>query len=111
MTHCIVWATAALFLGMLAGAGQAEQDAGIPPMLETQRPLAQPSSQEKTQPPSEPQAKPMSRTDQKTQAGKVKGKKAKNLQAAAAGQKKTPKPVKKKGVTAKPRAKSGNQRS
>ncbi|MGQ9688661.1 MAG: hypothetical protein ACUVXF_07760 [Desulfobaccales bacterium] len=111
MTRRFVWVSVALMLGMLAGAGRAEQDGGIPPMLETQRPLAQPSSQEKSPSPPEAHLKPASRTDQQSPAAKGKGKKGKTRQAAVTGPKKTQKPVKKKGVTAKPRGKSANQRS
>jgi hypothetical protein len=111
MTHLVVWVTAALFLGMPVGAGLAEQDAGIPPMLETQRPLAQPPSPAKPPPPPEQQAQPVSPSSKKTQAKKVRGKKAKNPRAALAGQKKSQKPAKKKGVTAKPRSKSADHRS
>jgi hypothetical protein len=111
MRRCIVRLTATLFLIVLPGAGLAEQGAGIPPMLETQRPLATTSPSSQPQPPPQEQAAPVARTDKKKQPQKVQGKKAKNRKAALAGQKKTQKPVKKKGATAKPRAKSADHRS
>ena len=38
--------TAAVFLSVLPGAGFAQTSSGIPPMLETQRPLAMPANQQ-----------------------------------------------------------------
>lgn len=111
MKRGIVRLTAAFFLVVFPGSGMAEQAAGIPPMLETQRPLASPSPP--SQPPPSPpeQARPVARTEKKKQPSKVQGKKAKNRQPASAGRKKTHTPLKKKGTTAKPRAKSADQRS
>ncbi len=111
MKRGIVRLTAAFFLVVFPGSGLAEQGAGIPPMLETQRPLASPSPP--SQPPPSPpeQAKPVARPETKKKPTKAQGKKAKNPKAASAGRKKTPTPLKKKGTTAKPRAKSADHRS
>ena len=38
--------TAAFFLSVLPGAGFAQTSSGVPPMLETQRPLAMPANQQ-----------------------------------------------------------------
>jgi hypothetical protein len=111
MRCCIVRLTAAIFLIVFPGSGLADQGAGIPPMLETQRPLASPSPSPQPPPSPPQQAKPVTRTVIKKQPTKVQGKKAKNSRAASAVRKKTHTPVKKKGATAKPRAKSADHRS
>ncbi len=110
MSHHLVWLAAALMIGMLAAAGLAEQDTGIPPMLETQRPLAQPSAPAKPQSSSE-SAGPVDRSDRQVQTKKGKSGKVRKPKAAQTSRKKTPKPVKKKGVTAKPRGKAADRRS
>jgi hypothetical protein len=111
MKRGIVRLTAAFFLLIFPGAGSADQSAGIPPMLETPRPLASPPPPSQSPPSPPKQAAPAARPAKKKQPTKVQGKKAGKPKAALAGRKKTRKPVKKKGTTAKPRGKTGEQRS
>ena len=95
--------TTAVCLVVLPGVGLAEKDAGIPPMLETQRPLAIPT----TQP--EPRAPHVD--NPKTVTSATKGAKTKKAQLkksgrkTTAGKKKATKTVKKKGSTPKSRSK------
>ena len=98
--------TAAMFLAALPGTGWAQKDAGIPPMLETQRPLATQTTQPEPRTPQAELAKPTSQAA----PGGVKTKKAqrktcKTGKANLAAQKKATKTVKKKSTSAKPRSK------
>jgi hypothetical protein len=98
--------TAAMFLAALPGTGWAQKDAGIPPMLETQRPLAMPASQPEPRAPQADLAKPASSSAVKgAKTNKAKGKTCEGGKTNLASQKKTTKAVKKKGATAKPRGK------
>jgi hypothetical protein len=95
--------TAAILLSIVPASGWAQQDPGIPPMLENRRPMAVPTA--KLPPVEQPKATtpkaPKSKKAKSTQRKKVK--KVKGRLAT----KKTKKPAaKKKGVTAKPRGKS-----
>ena len=99
--------TAAIFLSVVPVSGLAQQDPGIPPMLENKRPMAVP----KTQPEASPvkkttKAKSTSKAKKGKKAKSAKGKKVKKQKGKLAT-KKTKKPAaKKKGVTAKPRGTS-----
>ncbi len=104
MIHCFIWLFSAIFLSILPGTGLAQQDAGIPPMLETQRPLAVPTTQSQPQPPPQNQANSGPLKKKGNQTKKVQKKKA-GQKAAVAGHKTKKKAVTKKGVTSKPRGK------
>ena len=98
--------TAAIFLSVLPGTALAQRDAGIPPMLETQRPLAMPANQHPE--PRAPQpdlAKPMAHATPVEKTQKAAQKKCAAGKTNLASQKKTNKTVKKKGATVKPRSK------
>lgn len=95
--------TTAIFLSVLPGAGLAQKDAGIPPMLETQRPLATTTTQPEPQPPQAEVAKPGSQASTGKKTKKVQQQKMRKTNVA--GQKKTGKAATKKGATAKPRSK------
>ncbi len=98
--------TAAIFVSVLPGTGLAQRDAGIPPMLETQRPLAMPANaQPEPKAPQPEVAKPIAHAAPVEKAKKAPYKKCAVGTTSLAGQKKTTKTVKKKGTTAKPRSK------
>ena len=111
--------TAAFFLSVLPGAAWAQRDAGVPPMLETQRPLAtQANSQPEPRAPQAEVAKPVARPiPPATKTAKAKpsqGKKCVAGKANPASQTKTVKATKtckKKPTTAKPRRKEAANRS
>jgi hypothetical protein len=97
--------TAALFLSVLPGAAWAQKDAGIPPMLETQRPLAMPASQPEPRAPQPDLAKPVSAASQGQKIKKTSGKKCVAGKTNLANQTKATKTVKKKGAAPKCRSK------
>jgi len=97
--------TAAMLLIVFAGPGGAQTTAGIPPMLETQRPLAMPANQPEPKAPQEDLAKPVAPAAKPAKTGKAKGKKCVSSKANVVAQKKTTKTAKKKGATVKPRGK------
>uniref|UniRef100_A0A7C3ZCD6 Uncharacterized protein n=1 Tax=Desulfobacca acetoxidans TaxID=60893 RepID=A0A7C3ZCD6_9BACT len=100
--------SAAILLSALPGLALAQKEAGIPPMLETQRPLATITSQPEPRPPQTDQANPavQSAPAKKTvKTAKAQRQKGQKTKAALASQKKTVKPAKKKGVAAKTRSK------
>jgi len=95
MKKLVTLATAGIFLFTLQAARAQKEVAppAIPPMLEGQRPLAQPETKESAAPKKieEDQAKPKAK---KSKSGKTAQKKA---QAKKSDKKKPPKVVKKKG--------------
>jgi hypothetical protein len=96
MKKFITLATAGLFLLGLQGARAQRQvePPAVPPMLEGQRPLAQPETKEPAAPKqAEEKAKPKATTKQKAKAGKKSPKKAAGKKAA---HKRSPKVAKKK---------------
>ncbi len=101
--------TAALFLSVLPGTGWAQRDAGIPPMLETQRPLALPATSQTEPRATQPAvAKPIPPATKVAKAKPSQGKKCVAGKANPASQTKAAKAtkaVKKKGTTCKPRRK------
>jgi|WetSurMetagenome_2_1015567.scaffolds.fasta_scaffold47951_3 hypothetical protein len=105
--------TAAFFLSILPGASWAQRDAGVPPMLETQRPLAMPATShpEPRAPQAEvvkPVAKPIPPATKVAKAKPSQGKKCVAGKASPASQTKAAKATKsakKKGTTCKPRKK------
>jgi len=106
MKNYIGVCTAAIFLSVLPGTALAQRDAGIPPMLETQRPLAMPANQQPE--PRAPQpdlAKPVAQATPVEKTKKVAPKKCTVGKTNLASQKKTIKTVKKKGANVKPRSK------
>jgi hypothetical protein len=105
MIHCFVWLFSAIFLSILPGTGLAQQDAGIPPMLESPRPLTVPTTQPQPKPPPQSQATSVPVKKKGNQTKKVQKKKAGGRKAAVAGHKTNKKAVPKKGVTSKPRGK------
>jgi hypothetical protein len=103
MKHFFSIVTAACLLA-LPGAGRAENNAGIPPMLETPHPISVPASQPALRAPQveNPQPAAQSTKQAKTKKAQVKTGKHK---PAAASKKKVTKTAKKKSTTAKPRSK------
>lgn len=97
--------TAAVFLCVLPGAGWAQSYAGIPAMLETQRPLAMPASQAQTPTPLPEPAAPVVRAPQGEKAKKASHAKCRGAKTNLASHKKTPQAAKTKKVAAKPRSK------
>jgi hypothetical protein len=97
--------TAAFFLSILPGSVSAQTIAGIPPMLETQRPLAMPSSQAAPRAPLPDLPKPAAAASQGAKAKKASGKKYVTGKATAANQPKAAKAAKKKGAAPKSRSK------
>ena len=102
MKHFFCLLTIAVCLVVLPGTGWAEKDTGIPPMLETQRPLSMPT----TQP--EPRA-PMVNNPNPVATKATKSKKAHRKtcgrKTTVTSKKKGAKSAKKKSATAKPRSK------
>ena len=97
--------TAAMFLSVLPGTAWAQKDAGIPPMLETQRPLATPATQPEPRAPQADLAKPTSQAAPGEKTKKAQRKTCKSGKANLAAQKKATKTVKKKSTSAKRRSK------
>jgi hypothetical protein len=96
--------TAAICLVVLPGIGLAEKDAGIPPMLETQRPLSMPATQPKPRSPQEDNAKPVVHATKGTKTKKAQRKTC-GRKTNVAGHKKASKTAKKKGASTKSRSK------
>ena len=105
MKNYISLLTAALFLSVLPGSVSAQTIAGIPPMLETQRPLAMPTSQPAPRAPLPDPAKPAATASKGQKAQKPSAKKCVAGKTAAATQPKTAKSAKKKGAAPKSRSK------
>jgi hypothetical protein len=105
MKNYVSLLTAALFLSALPGSVPAQTIAGIPPMLETQRPLAMTTSQPAPRTPLPDPAKPAAAASQRQKAIKSSGKKCATGKAAAATQPKAAKSAKKKGAAPKSRSK------
>ena len=106
MKNYIGLLTAAIFLSVLPGTGWAQKDAGIPPMLETQRPLTMPAnSQVEPRAPQAEPAKPVQHTPAVSKTKTAQPKKCAGGKANLASQTKTNKTVKKKGAAAKLRSK------
>lgn len=96
--------TAAIFLSIVPASGWAQQDPGIPPMLENQRPMAVPTA--KLPSVEQPKATSTPKAHKSKKAKSAQSKKVKKAKGRLAT-KKTQKPAaKKKGVTATPRGKS-----
>lgn len=111
MKNYVSLLTAALFLSALPGSVPAQTIAGIPPMLETQRPLAMPASQPAPRAPLPEPAKPAAALSQTQKAKKASGKKTMTAKTAAATQPKAVKSAKKKGAAPKSRGKATASRS
>jgi hypothetical protein len=112
MKNYVSLLTAALFLSALPGSISAQTIAGIPPMLETQRPIAMPTSQPAPRAPlPDPPAKPEAAASQRQKAKKSSGKKGATGKAAAATQPMVAKSAKKKGAAPKSRSKVTASRS
>jgi hypothetical protein len=88
----------------LPGTVLAEKDAGIPPMLETQRPLSTPTTQPEPRAPQVVNPKPAASATKGTKTKKAQGKTGKHKTKVASNKKAT-KTVKKKSATVKPRSK------
>ena len=97
--------TTVIFLSVLPGTSWAQNSAGIPPMLETQRPLAMPVQQPEPRAPQAEPAKAVSRATKGEKGKKAQRKKCVSGKTNLADHKKTKKAVKKKGATAKPKSK------
>ena len=96
--------TAAVFLLVLPGAGWAETDVGIPPMLETQHPISVSAGQPAPRAPKVENPKPVAHTTKRAKTKKAHHKNKKH-KTAIASKKKAKKTTKKKSSTAKPRSK------
>jgi hypothetical protein len=105
MKHFFSLFTAAIILTVLPGSAYAQTVASIPPMLETQRPLAMPASQAEPRAPQPDLAKPVAAASQGQKVKKTSGKKCVAGKAAAANQPKATKTAKKKGAAPKSRSK------
>ena len=105
MKHFFSLLAAAVCLLVLPGAGWAENNAGIPPMLETQRPLSMPTTQPEPRAPqvNNPKPNPVAHKEARTQKAQQKAEKKHKTNVAS--KKKVTKTAKKKSVTAKPRSK------
>jgi hypothetical protein len=104
MKHFFSILTAAACLLVLPGAGWAETDAGIPPMLETPHPISVPSSQPALRTPQVENPNPVAHVTTRSKTKKAHGKTGKH-KATIASKKKTTKTVRKKSATAKARSK------
>jgi len=102
--------TAAIFLCLLPDTCWAQNATGIPPMLETQRPLAMPANQPEPRAPQEDPAKPAAQATKGEKVKKAQPQKCGGAKSNLANQKKTTKTVKKKGTAAKPRNKVADNR-
>jgi len=104
MHRCFSLLTAAIFLSFLPVSGVAQQDSGIPPMLENKFPMAVPTA--KLPSVEQPQVTPAPKAAKSTKTKSAQRKKTKKPKGRLAT-KKTGKPAaKKKGVSAKPRGKT-----
>lgn len=104
-----VFGLMAAFLSLTWAMAWAEPDSGIPPMLETQRPLAHPSVLASPQP-----APPPSASGPQSRPNRPKGtkiQKRKKPGTIAASPQKGVKPEKKRRLNAKPRPKAPWQRT
>jgi hypothetical protein len=97
--------TAALFFCVLPGTGWAQGAAGIPPMLETQRPLAMPASQPEPRAPQPGPAAPTVCAPKGEKVKKASPAKGRGAKTNLACHKKTPQAAKKKKAAAKPKRK------
>jgi hypothetical protein len=104
MKHFFSILTAAACLLVLPGAGWAENDAGIPPMLETQHPISVSASQPAPRAPQVDNPKPVAPAVTRAKTKKAQGKAGKQ-KTTVTGKKKATKTAKKKSATAKPRSK------
>jgi hypothetical protein len=104
MKHLFCLLTTAVCLVALPGSGLAEKDAGIPPMLETQRPLSIPAAQPEPRAPRVDNPKPVAQATKGTKTKKAQRKVGKR-KTNVASKKKATKTVKKKGASAKHRSK------
>jgi len=96
--------TAAIFLSIFPASGLAQQDPGIPPMLESPRPMAVPAA--KPPPETQPQATSAAKAQKSQKAKSAKRNKVRKPKGRLATKKTNNPAAKKKGVTAKPRGKS-----
>ncbi len=98
--------TAAFFLSVLPGAGFAQTNSGVPPMLETQRPLAMPANQQAEPRAPQPEvAKPVSKAAPVVKSKKSARKTCAVRPAKPNSAKKVCKTARKKAPAAKPRSK------
>jgi hypothetical protein len=105
MKHFFSILTAAACLLVLPGSGWAENDTGIPPMLETPHPISVSSaSQPAPRAPQVDNPNPVAPAVTRAKTKKAQGKAGKQ-KATAASKKKATKAAKKKSATAKPRSK------
>jgi hypothetical protein len=96
--------TAAVCFFVLPGAGWAEKDAGIPPMLETQHPLSMTAPQPDPRAAHVENPNPAPVAAKRVRAPKAQRKTGKH-KTSVASKKKAPKTAKKKTSTAKTRSK------
>ena len=103
MKHYFSLLTAAVCLIVFPGTGLAEKDAGIPPMLETQRPLALPTTQPEPRAPQVNNSKPIPVATNGAKTKKAQRKTC-GRKTNVASKKKAAKTVKKQSAAAKPRS-------
>jgi hypothetical protein len=104
MKHFFSLLTATVCLLVLPGAGWAEKDAGIPPMLETPHPISVSAGQPAPRAPQLENPKPVAPANTRAKTKKAHGKTGKH-KTTVASKKKATKTAKKKSATAKPRSK------
>jgi hypothetical protein len=104
MKHYLSLLTTAVCLVVFPGAGLAQNDAGIPPMLETQHPISVPTTQPAPRAPQMDNAKPVAPATKGAKTQKAQ-RKTHERKTNVASKKKGTKTVKKKSATAKPRSK------
>jgi hypothetical protein len=104
MKHYFSLLTTAVCLVVFPGTGLAQKDAGIPPMLETQRPLSIPATQPEPRAPQVDTVKPVAPATKGAKTKKAQ-RKTNGGKTNVASKKKGTKVVKKKSATAKPRSK------
>jgi hypothetical protein len=103
MKHYLSLLTAAVCLLVLPGAGWAEKDAGIPPMLETQHPISVSAGQPTPRAPQVVNPKPVAPATTRAKTKKAHGKTGKH-KTNIASKKRATKTAKKKANIAKPRS-------
>lgn len=111
MKPCLTFLAGGIFLLALPSFGLTQQDAGIPPMLESPRPLAQPEVKPDPQPSAVDPSPKAAVAQNGKKDKKAKGKKAGKQKASLSGNKKGGKAVKKKGEAVKPQSKAPAKRT
>lgn len=88
MQSCFSLLTAAIFLSIVPVAGLAQQDSGIPPMLENQRPMVVPAAKPEAPPPQQTNAPSVKPAKKSKKTKSAKGKKGRKQKGGLANKKK-----------------------